>query len=186
MRYEVHGFAGLGYPFTASGIFALERLIDDLPAEAGAETYPYWEADDIAEAIIFRAKKHNDKPTVILFGHSWGVKTALEAAERLRLAGIPIAYFAAIDATALPAKTPAMFYPSSVQKADEFWSGRGLFFNFPKIARWRDPKGSKGGMVTNPYHVPLTRFVIPAAHIATGSHPEVRKRIVSQVAAIIE
>lgn len=186
MRYEIHGFAGLGYPFTAGGIRALEKLIDDLPSKADAQTHPYWEADDIAKEIIFREQKFRDDPVVVFFTHSWGVKTGLEAAEMLGRHGIKVRYFAAIDPTALRRSDPPMTAPANIVQLDEFWSSRGGIFNFPLMARKRDPLGGKGGMVRNPHKVPhfLDRAV-PAGHSATASHESVRKRILQQVKGIV-
>ena len=183
--YEVHGFAGLGYPFTAGGIRALDRLIDDLPDKAESDAHPYWDADDIAREIIFRAERFEAKPVVCFFAHSWGVKTGLEACWRLHGAGLKVRYFAAIDPTALPSGSPAMTCPPNVQQLDEFWSRFGLF-NFPAWARRRDPLGGAGGMVRNPHGVAHTLFQVPAGHIATASHEITRRRVVGQISGIIE
>ena len=181
MIYECHGFAGLGYPFTAGGTRSLEKLIDDLPARAGADHHPYWDADDVAYDII--KKRTPNKVKIAMFAHSWGVKTGLEACAILDKAGFHVAYFAAIDPTALRASDDPMVIPDNVEYVDEFWSTRG-FINFPKWAR-RDKTGERGGMCVNAYKVPHKVHHIAAGHIASASHPTTRRIIVNKMAEIL-
>lgn len=182
MRYEIHGFAGLGYPFTAGGIRNLDKLIDALPAKSEAQSYAYWDAMNVAKAIVFRANKYWDKPVICLFAHSWGVKTGLEAAAYLEKNQLDIAYFAAIDPTALRISDSLMTAPANVRQLDEFWSDELRMFNVPYLSRKADPTGKRGGLVRNPHGV--LHYLdpnVPAGHSATAWHPRVVKRIVSQI-----
>lgn len=183
MRCEIPCLAGLGYPFTAGGVRALEKLIDAIPADA--RSYPYWKADDVAREIVARALEHDDEPTVIIVTHSWAVKTMLEAAAWMRDQGISIRYFAAIDPTALRWTDPPMVVPDNIEQIDEFWSERGWIFNFPLMARRRDPKGGAGGMVVNPHNVQHEIIPVPAGHSASARHDITRDRIVSQIRRIL-
>lgn len=182
MRYEVFGLAGLGYPFTAGGIKNLDRLIDALPAKTEAQSYAYWDADAIADGIIFRANKFKDGPVICLFAHSWGVKTGLELCAKLGKNNVEVAYFAAIDPTALRVSDSPMTVPTNVRQLDEFWSDKWRLVNFPYMARQAAPTGKRGGLVRNPHKVPhYLDPNVPAGHSATAWHPRVVTRIVSQI-----
>ena len=184
MRYEVHGFAGLGYPFTRGGIWALDKLIDELPDKAESTPHPHGAWDEVADGIVARSKAFGEKPVVCLFGHSWGCLTMLYLARRLQSNGIGVEYLAAIDPTALVTGSPPMLVPTNVRHVDEFWSTKG-FLNFPKWAR-RDPSGKAGGKYVYPKDMSHEIFEVPAGHIATASHKITVERIIDRIARIIE
>lgn len=189
MRYETHGYAGLGYPFTRGGVWALDDLIDKLPAKAESTAHPYWDADGEAKRIVDEAERFHMDPTVIMFGHSWGCKTLLESCWRLHAAGIQVAYVALIDPTALPPGSPPMIVPPNVQHVDHFLANPTNFllrlFSFPYQARQRDPSGGDGGMAVNKFGVSWKDFDVPAGHTASARHEIVRKRVLAKVEEII-
>jgi pimeloyl-ACP methyl ester carboxylesterase len=182
-RIEMHLFAGLGGRFFDRGTRALDAMADRLSPVWDANHWQQRQWQKASDGIIARQKAYGDKPVVILIGHSYGALRCQQIATRLRDRGIAVAYVAGIDATALAPGHPPMKIPDNVALIDEFWASSG----FPAIARWRDPKGSKGGMyVVRPEMKDRHKVIkVPGGHIPCASDPITVTRIMEKVRGLV-
>lgn len=182
-RVEAHVIAGLGGHLFARGTKALDKLFDEMSEYWDATHWLHQSWERVAEGIIKRQKRFNDKPTVILIGHSYGALRCQQIAARLNAHNITVHYIGCIDATALPIGHAPMRVSGNVKDVDEFWATSG----WPKFARWRDPEGGRGGMYVYPKNWAGTKkiWTVKGGHIPCASNPITVNQIVKKVKALV-